>query len=272
MPLSPYACANCGFWQRYFAPPPDCPVCTDVRNDLPEDGWRFLSLAEVSAAHDGGWREVAPDLLAFTTTPALGLAGTGWLILREGGNVAFEAAPFYSRAMLDEIGRRGGVAVIAASHVHGYGALWQLQAAYPEAPLAIQVHDLNMTKAFRVSAPYDEHLDLGAGLSLHHVGGHYAGQAALHDAPGRRLFCGDMFKVDQDAQGRSQAVSSHKAYHKDIPLTHRELRRYRDVIAPLAFDALLTPFEYAPEIGREVALRVLDEALSQPPAVVRRPL
>ena len=272
MALSPYACANCGFWQRHFATPPDCPVCTDVRNDLPEDGWRFLPLEEVATTHDGGWREIAPDLLAFWTTPALGLAGVGWLILRKEGNVAFEAAPFYTPAMLAEVGRRGGVCVIAASHAHGYGALWQIQQAFPKAALAIQVDDLAMTKAFRVTTPYDERLELGGELTLHHVGGHYAGQAALHDARGRRLFCGDMFKVDQDAQGRSHAVSSHKAFHKDIPLTHRELRRYRDVIAPLAFDALLTPFEYAPEVGREVALRVLDEALARPPAVVRTPL
>ncbi len=272
MPLSPYACANCGFWQRYFAPPPDCPVCTDVRNDLPPDGWRFLPLAEVAATHYGGWREVAPDLLAFTTTPALGLAGTGWLRLAEGGNIAFEAAPFYSPAMLEEIARRGGIAVIAASHAHGYGALWQLQDAYPAAALAIQVDDLQMTKAVRVTAPYDDLLDLGGGFTLHHVGGHYAGQAALHDARGRRLFCGDMFKVDQDAAGRSIALSSHKAFHKDIPLTHRELGRYRDVIAGLEFDTLLTPFEYAPEIGQDVALAGLDAALGRPPAVVRTPL
>ncbi|WP_174301746.1 hypothetical protein [Caulobacter sp. S45] len=272
MPLSFYACANCGFWQRYFATPPDCPVCTDVRNDLPPDGWRFLALDEVAATHAGGWREIAPDLVAFATTPALGLAGMGWLRLSEGGNVAFEAAPYYSPAMLDEIARLGGVAVIAASHAHGYGALWQLQAAYPDAALAIQVDDLAMTKAFRVTAPYDDIFDLGGGLVLHHVAGHYVGQAALHDTYGRRLFCGDMFKVDQDAAGRSLAVSSHKAFHKDIPLTHRELRRYREAIAPLDFDALLTPFEHAPEIGREVALRVLDAALARPPGVVRTPL
>ena len=81
-----------------------------------------------------------------------------------------------------------------------------------------------------------------------------------------------MFKIDQDAGGRSTAISSHKAFHKDIPLTHGELQRYRDTIAPLDFDAVLTPFEYAPEVDRAVALATLDEALSRPPGVVRRPL
>lgn len=271
MPLSWWACANCGFWQRHFAPP-DCPVCTDTRNDLPENGWRFLPEEEVRATHDGGWRQVADDLWAFTTTPNLGLAGTGWLIVRPEGNVAFEAAPYYSDAMLDQLRALGGIRVLAASHAHGYGALFQLQRELEPEVVAIHKDDLRMTKAFRVTWPYDDVLDVGGGCTLRHVGGHYEGQAALHDAPGRRLFCGDMFKIDQDAAGVSHAISSHKAFHKDIPLTHGELQKYRDVIAPLDFDAVLTPFEYAPEVNRAVALQVLDEALARPPGVVRRPL
>ena len=269
MALSHYACANCGFWQAWFAPPPDCPVCTDVRNDLPADGWRFVAEADVAATHAGTARQVADDLWAFTTSPALGLAGTGWLIVRAGGNIAFEAAPYYSAAILATIGELGGIAVLAASHVHGYGALFQLQRAFAPPVVAIHKDDLQLTKAFRVTAPYDDTLDLGEGATLHHVAGHYAGQAALHDARARRLFCGDMFKVDQDVDGRSHAISSHKAFHKNIPLTHAELRRYREAIAPLEFDAALTPFEYAPEVTRSVALAVLDEALARPPGVKR---
>jgi glyoxylase-like metal-dependent hydrolase (beta-lactamase superfamily II) len=174
--------------------------------------------------------------------------------------------------MLERIAALGGIAALAASHAHGYGALFQLQRAFDPPVVAIQRDDLRMTKAFRVTAPFDDVLALAPGYVLHHVGGHYEGQACLHDAPGRRLFCGDMFKVDQDGAGRSTAISSHKAFHKDIPLTHAELRRYRDVLAPLAFDAVLTPFEYAPEVGRDLALQVLEEALARPPGVVRRPL
>jgi glyoxylase-like metal-dependent hydrolase (beta-lactamase superfamily II) len=268
MPLTWFACANCGFWQHHFAPP-DCPVCTDVRNDLPADGWRFLPEADVAATHDGDAREVAPGLWAFTTRPALGLAGTGWLIVRDGGNIAFEAAPYYSDAMLDRIEALGGIAYLSASHAHGYGALFQLQRRFDPAIVAIQRDDLSMTKAFRVTAPFDDALELAPGYTLHHVGGHYEGQACLHDAPGARLFCGDMFKIDQDADGRSHSISSHKAFHKDIPLTHAELRRYRDVVAPLSFDAVLTPFEYAPDIGRDTALTALDEGLARAPGVKR---
>lgn len=272
MPLKPYACANCGHWQRYFAAPPDCPVCTDTRNDLPEDGWRFLTVPEVAGVLTGHWRRLAHDLVAFNTTPPLGLNGTGWLLLHEAGNTAFEAAPFYTDAMLAEIERLGGIRWLAASHVHGYGALWQLQDVFAPEALAIQKEDLRLTKAFRVTRPYDDALELQPGLTLHHVGGHYEGQAVLHDASRRILFCGDAFKVDQDAAGESVAISTHKAFHKAIPLTPAEIRRYRAVMAGLEFDTVCTPFEYAPGVGRDIALRVLDDQLRGPPEVRHLPI
>ena len=247
-------------------------MCTDVRNDLPEHGWHFMTEDEVRTTHHGHKRRVADDLWAFTTEPALGLAGTGWLIIRQEGNIAFEAAPFYSEDMLAAIGELGGVALLAASHPHGYGALWQLQREFDPQIVAIHRDDLQRTKAFRVTTPYDDTLELAPGYTLHHVGGHYEGHAALHDAPGRRLFCGDMFKIDQDDDGRSRGISSHKAFHKDIPLTPGEIRRYRDVITPLDFDAVLTPFGYAPDVGRAVALAALEDQLVHPPGVRVVPL
>ncbi|MDO9712183.1 MBL fold metallo-hydrolase [Paracraurococcus lichenis] len=273
MPLTPWSCANCGHWQRYFAAPPDCPVCTDTRNDLPEDGWRFLPPAEVRASiREGRWRRLDRDMVAFSIVPGYGLNGTGWLLLHPEGNIAFEAAPFYTDAMLAEIDRLGGIRFLAASHVHGYGALWQLQDVFKPEVLAIQKEDLRLTKAFRVTWPYDEALELRPGLTLYHVGGHYEGQAVLHDANRRILFCGDAFKVDQDAEGNSLAVSTHKAFHKSIPLTPAEIRRYRAVIEPLDFDTVCTPFERAPGVTRDIALAVLDDQLRGPPGVRHIPI
>lgn len=271
MPLMPYACGHCGFWQRYFAQPPDCPVCTDTRNDLPADGWRFLPAGDVRGALQGQWRHVRDDLVAFSTTPPFGLNGIGWLLLHPNGNTAFEAAPYYTDAMLAEIDRLGGIRFLAASHPHGYGALWQLQDVFAPDVLAIQKDDLRMTKAFRVTWPYDDRLELAPGLVLHHVGGHYEGQAVLHDARRGILFCGDAFKVDQDTEGRNLAVSTHKAFHKSIPLTPGELRRYRDVVAAMEFATVCTPFEYAPGVTRDIALAVIDDAMRQPPVIRHLP-
>ncbi len=271
MPLTPWACAHCGFWQKHFAPS-SCPVCEDTRNDLPADGWEFLPEAEVAARLRGSWKKLPDHIVSFSTTPAFGLNGTGWLLLHPDGNIAFEAAPYYTPPMVAEIRRLGGIRFLAASHCHGYGALWQLQDIFEPEILAIQKDDLRMTKAFRVTWPYDASLELRAGQVLHHVGGHYEGQAVLHDATRRILFCGDAFKVDQDAAGNNVAVSTHKAFHKDIPLSHQEVRRYRDTLAPLPFDTICTPFEYAPGINTAMAVALLDDQLAARPGVRRVPI
>ncbi len=272
MPLSFFACSNCGHWQRYFAVPPDCPVCTDTRNDLPEDGWDFREQADVAGRLTGSWRTLPRGMVAFSTAPRFGLNGTGWLLLHEGGNIAFEAAPYYTPPMLAEIRRLGGIRILASSHVHGYGALWQLQREFAPEIVAIQCRDLWLTKAFRVTWPYDERLDLPTGQSLRRVGGHYEGQAVLHDPVRRTLFCGDAFKVDQDEAGESRAVSTHKAFHKQIPLTPDELRHTRDVIGGLDFDTICTPFEFAPGITTAMAVAVLEDGMQAPPGVRRIPI
>ena len=264
MPLRPYACANCGHWQRHFAVPPACPVCSDVRNDLPDEGWDFRTPEELAPALTWHWREPQPGVHEVWTTPRFGLDSHGWIIEHEAGNVSFEAAPLYDDAALDGIARRGGLAMIASSHPHGYGALWQLQERF-NAPVLVQREDLQWTKAFRVTHPYDDVLEIADGLTLHHTGGHYDGHAVLYDARRRALFAGDALKIDLDPSGRAAGISCHKAYHKQIPLTRDEARRYRDVISRLDFTSVYTPFECAPDVTTADAVALLDAVIAGPP-------
>ena len=265
MPLTPYACANCGHWQRYFSVPPDCPVCSDVRNDLPADGWDFWTPERLAPTLRFHWREAIPGVWEFWSTPRFGLDSHGWLLTFPDGNVAFEAAPAYDAAQLAQIEALGGIRVLAASHPHGYGALYQLQDRFqPE--LMIQKDDLQWTKAMRVTLPYDEVQEIRPGLTLHHTGGHYGGHAVLHDAGRRALFAGDALKIDFDADGHAARISCHKAYHKQIPLSRDEARRYRDVIGALDFTSVFTPFEYATGITTAAAVALLDEVIAHPSA------
>ena len=262
MPLAPYACANCGFWQRYFAEPPACPICTDVRNDLPDDGWRFVRDEALAEQSTTSWREVAPDVFEFTTEPAFGLDGRGWLVARPEGNVAFEAAAYYDDASLARIASLGGIAWLSTSHPHGTGALWQLQDAFgPRIPLHREA--LQFSKAYRVTDPFDATFDLG-GMHLYHVGGHYEGHSVLHDPARRALFCGDALKIDCDAAGHAVALSAHKAYHKQIPLTRTEVQRYRDVFAALDFERAYTPFGSG-DVTTAQALALFDAQLQDRP-------
>lgn len=267
LPLPPWACTNCGFWQRWFARPTTCPVCLDVRNELPPHGFELLSAAEVAGRLTCRWREAMPGVEEFLTEPRFGLDGHGWLLRHPEGNVAFEAAGWYSPEALDRIEALGGIAVLAASHAHAYGALWQLQERFDPPVVAIHTGDLGWTGAFRVTWPWDDRFEVRPGLTLVHTGGHFDGHAVLHDAGRRALFAGDALKVDAGPDGRAAAISCHKAYHQRIPLSHGEVRRYRDVLGALTFDSVFTPFEHVPGADTAAARHLFDTLLDGPPSV-----
>jgi len=59
---------------------------------------------------------------------------------------------------------------------------------------------------------------------------------------------------------------------RGIPLTHAELRRYRDVFAPLDFTQTWTPFEQAANVGRPEVLALIDRFLAGRPEAAPVPL
>ena len=270
-PLPAYACTNCGHWQRWPAPGPvTCPVCADVRNALPEHGFEFLTGKQVDELVTCHWGpSPVQGITGFGCSPRFGLDSTGWVIETDAGLVGFECAPWYSTAALAELRRmataHGGLDVLASSHVHGYGALWQLQLELEPAVVAAGVHDLEWTKAFRVTWPVDEHLQLAPGLTMHRTGGHFPGHTVLHDSHRGVLFCGDALKVDLDADGGAVALSAHKAFHAQIPLSHAEVRECRAVVAELEFGALFTPFEGVVGVTTDHVVHLMDRLLAAQP-------
>ena len=265
--LPAYACTNCGHWQRWPAPGPlTCPVCADVRNALPQDGFEFLTDRQVDELVTCSWGpSPVAGITEFGCTPRFGLDSKGWVVETDDGLLGFECAPWYSEQALDELRRRAGLRVLAASHVHGYGALWQLQEQLEPRVVCVGVKDLLWTKAFRVTWPADDVLELAPDLTLHRTGGHFPGHSVLHDSRRGVLFCGDSLKVDLDADGDPVGLSAHKAFHAQIPLSHGELREYLAVVEPLEFGAVFTPFEGVSGITTDHVVHLVERLLSGPP-------
>lgn len=267
MPLTHYSCTNCGFWQHYFAVPPDCPVCTDVRNDLPENGWEFVSEAEMLERERNGavkcvWREIDDGIWMFSNETPIGIGSSGYLIQRETGNIAFESPGWWTRDAIAQLDKLGGVRFVSASHPHGFGAIYQLEENYPDATVAFQRDAVQFTKALRVNFVFDEHLAIDEAATLFHVGGHYEGQSVLYYEPRKMLFCGDALKFDLNRAGETVAVSCHKAFHKQIPLSKKEIENYLSVIGGLDFRQACTPFEHAIDAGVADAVRLFEEQLA----------
>ena len=65
--------------------------------------------------------------------------------------------------------------------------------------------------------------------------------------------------------GEPVTVSCHAAFDAQIPLSHGQVRRYRDVMEPLDFDATLTPWEVVTPGGKQAALALFEKQLAGKP-------
>jgi hypothetical protein len=236
----------------------------DVRNALPDEDFTYLPIDEAHGQYTTHWREVLPGLWDFYTEPQLGLGSHGWLIQREAGNIAFEAAPYYTPEAFAKITELGGISILAASHPHGYGALWQLQEAFSP-QLIIHKDDLEHTKAFRVNRPIDDREVLDEHRVMLRLGGHYDGQTALYDAEKKLLFAGDALKIDFDEHEVPRALSCHKGYHYHIPLTRDELLHYQQVFSTFDFEHVCTPFEFGRGVSQRQAMALVNHLLQTEP-------
>jgi hypothetical protein len=262
MALTHYACTHCGGWILWFdsREPVYCQNCMDVRNALPNEDFTYLHIDDAKGKFHTKWQEVLPGFWEFWTEPQLGLGSHGWLIQRDEGNIAFEAAPYYDEASRQKLESLGGIKILAASHPHGYGALWQLQEFFdPE--LIIHKDDLQHTKAFRVNHPIDDRYAIDDHRQMLRLGGHYEGQTALHDGEHDILFLGDALKIDFADDGSCKALSCHKGYHYAIPLTREELLHYREVFSRFPFRRVCTPFEFGRDVDQRLAIALVDYLL-----------
>ena len=265
MPLTHYACTHCGGWILWFdtQEPLCCSNCMDVRNALPNEAFEYLHISEAKGTYTTKYRKHSEQFYEFWTEPQLGLGSHGWLILHPQGNIAYEAAPFYDAKALEFIKSLGGIQYLAASHPHGYGALWQLQEAF-DPVLMIHKDDLQHTKAFKVTRPIDDHLELNDNFIFDRLGGHYDGQTSLYVKNQKLFFIGDALKIEFEDE-KPSALSCHKGFHYSIPLTVEELKKYIEIFSRYDFDSVITPFELGHPITQEVAISLFTHLIKVGP-------
>lgn len=251
--LPAYVCRNCGFWQRNFSKPLDCPVCKDYRHILPPNGWSFYNLEEASKAFLMHWEEILPNLWHFWNDPVDGIGSHSYLLQREQGNIIFEGATVYSLKALEHMNSLGGVQFASASHPHTYGALWQLQDRF-DTNIALQKGDLAWTNAFQVTHPFDEKLEFSSGHRLLHAGVHFTGQAFMVDDKLGIVFCGDAMKFDLEEKRPRYAagISSHKSFVRSLSLTPNEISCYRAAFSQYKFNKVYSPFEQVHNVNSEL--------------------
>ena len=195
MPLRPYSCANCGHWQRWFAEPPFCPVCTDVRNALPDDGWEWITPADL-AGREARWAQVAPGVAATGSSRQVGLGTTGWVIETDGGLVGWEGAGFYPPAALASCAAAAGWSRWARATCTATARCGSCRTSWPRRCSRSASTTCSGPRRSASPGPPTTATSWPPAWSCTAAAAHFPGHSVLHDERRGILFVGDLLKVD----------------------------------------------------------------------------
>jgi hypothetical protein len=214
-----WICWTCGVQQAESPTPPDsCPICCDERQYVGWEGQRWTTMAELAGERASELREEEPGLLGIGTAPSFAIGQRALLVSTENGNVLWDCVSLLDGTARERIADLGGIAAIAMSHPHFYGANVEIADAF-DARILIPHADRNWVQRHSPRIEYfDERVEPVPGVTVARIGGHFDGAAVLHWPAGSEgrgaLLTGDTITVVQDRRW----VSFMWSYPNLIPL------------------------------------------------------
>lgn len=245
-----FLCTACGSqFAASPAPPPGCPICEDERQFVPEAGQRWTTLEALRVGHANAWRQLGPDLLAVRTVPDFGIGQRALLLRTPAGNLLWDCIALLDAATETVVRALGGLAGIAISHPHYYTTMveWGRTFGVPVwLHAADRAHVMRPDPALRFWE--GETQSVLPGVTLHRLGGHFAGGTVAHRAAGPgggpgALLTGDVLQVLPDRRH----LGFMRSYPCLIPLPPAEVQRMAERCAALDFEAVHGAFE-----GRDI--------------------
>jgi glyoxylase-like metal-dependent hydrolase (beta-lactamase superfamily II) len=234
--VTTYLCQACAtVYPPSDEPPGACPICEDPRQYVPHDtGQVWVTWEEFIETHEA---EVRDDhgVLGIGCTPSFAIGQRALLVKSNAGNVLWDCIPYIDDKLVLRIADEGGIAAIAVSHPHYYGAMVEWARAFG---CSVYIHEAErkwvMRPDPRVRFWDGERCDLGRGLTLIRCGGHYEGAQVLHWAERRALFAGDIVQVVPDRH----FVGFMYSYPNLIPLPAAKVEAIGAALAPYPFDTI----------------------------------
>jgi hypothetical protein len=239
-----FLCQTCSIqFAESAAPPAACPICEDERQYVPARGQQWTTLERLRGGHANSWRMLEPDLLAIRSVPAVGIDQRALLVRTPQGNFLWDCIALLDEATVAIIRAMGGLAGVALSHPHYYSTMVEWGRAFD---IPVWVHAADRQHATRPDPCLrfweGESQPVLSGLTLHRLGGHFAGGAIAHWAAGAggrgALLSGDILQVMPDRKH----LGFMRSYPCLIPLPPEEVRRMAAYCARLEFDAIYGAF------------------------------
>lgn len=220
-------------------PPRVCAICEDDRQWVPRTGQQWTTLGELrEEGHRGDVRELEPGLVGIGVTPPLGIGQRALLAATPAGNVLWDCVGYLDDELVGAVHDHGGVAAIAASHPHFYGAMAEWANAF-DAPMFLPSVDREwVVRADADIRWWEDEVEVAPGVRALRCGGHFAGSAVLHWPPaagGRgAVFVGDTATVVADRRH----VSFMRSYPNLVPLPAPAIERIVATMSRYPFERI----------------------------------
>lgn len=235
------------------APPPSCPICEDERQYVPPAGqaWTTLQCLQREGEHIV-IAELEPDLYGLSSEPRVGIGQRALLLRTPEGNLLWDPTGYVDEATATAVHDLGGVAVIATSHPHMFGAQTSWSRMLGDPPVYVNAADRSWVQreapCLRAWSGEEEVLP---GVTLRTIGGHFPGSAVVHWDRGVVLSGDTVFP------GPSQRwVTFQRSFPNDIPLSAAVVRRVADRVCEHPFERMYGNLgNVVPEDARGAVLR-----------------
>jgi glyoxylase-like metal-dependent hydrolase (beta-lactamase superfamily II) len=237
-------CTTCGTqFDEREGPPERCPICEDERQFVGWEGQRWTTLEQLRLGHRIAIRDQGDGLLGIGTEPKFAIGQRALLVPvragdHRGRNVLFDCISLIDDAASKLVECMGGLSAIAISHPHYYSSMLEWSRAFGGVPIYLHAHEREWVMRPDPAIVFWEgdRLEIGDGLTLLRLGGHFAGAQVLHWAGGADgqgvLLAGDILQVVPDRRW----VSFMYSYPNYIPLSAASVRRMVDALEPYAFE------------------------------------
>jgi glyoxylase-like metal-dependent hydrolase (beta-lactamase superfamily II) len=237
-------CVTCGTqFAESAAAPERCPVCEDERQFVGWAGQAWATLEALRAHHRLALKDEGDGLLGIGAEPKFAIGQRALLVPAKvrggpGRNVLWDCISLIDQAAIRVLQAQGGLGAIAISHPHYYASMVEWSRAFGDAPIYLHADDRSWVMRPDPAIVFweGERLELGPGLTLLRLGGHFPGAQVLHWADGADgrgvLLAGDILQVVQDRR----FVSFMYSYPNYIPLSAARVRRMVDALDPYPFE------------------------------------
>ncbi|MGI8457982.1 MAG: hydrolase [Propionibacteriaceae bacterium] len=242
--MTQWLCATCAVeYPPSASPPTVCPICSDDRQYVRPSGQRWTSLEELTAAgHRGQVTEVEPGLLGVSIEPSVGIGQRALLVQTQTGNLLWDPTGYVDAALVARVAEVGGVAAVASSHPHMFGAQTTWAHAFGDVPIWVCAVDATwVQRTDPLIRSWSEPTEVLPGVTLHRIGGHFPGSAVAHligaDGAGV-LLTGDTVAGTPDEHW----VSFLRSYPNKVPLSAAVITAMAERLLALPFDRLYDNF------------------------------